>query len=162
MTQIVLLLCIVAVIGLTIMAAISDLRHRIIANKIPIAIFIAYAIYALTRYFILDTPVAVIGLELITGAVVLLAGFALFAANIMGGGDAKLLAALAMFASVYNVAAFLILVALSGGIVAIGTWLYARQKKDGDKKTLQDVPYGIAISVGGLWALGQHLSSLLS
>jgi len=161
MVQFVLILCLATVIALTIWAAISDLRYRIIANKIPIAICIAYAIYALTRYFILGTPFAVIGLELITGVVMLVAGFTLFAANIMGGGDAKLIAALALFAGVHNLAAFLMLVALSGGIVAIATWAYARRQKDDATDASPEVPYGIAISVGGLWILGLNLSSVL-
>jgi len=161
MAQLVLILCLIAVIGLAILAAISDLRHRIIANKIPIAICIAYTIYALTRYFALDVPFAEIGLELISGVVMLVAGFALFAANIMGGGDAKLLAALALFVGIHNIAAFLMLVAVSGGIVAIGTWLYARRQKNDEIGSSPEVPYGIAISVGGLWILGHHLSSVL-
>ena len=69
---------------------------------------------------------------------------ALFAARMLGGGDAKLLAALALWVPPAAFAELLLVMALAGGLLA-GAMLVTRRRVS--------VPYGIAIAAGGLWVL---------
>ena len=68
-------------------------------------------------YGTLDPMSAVSGLG--AGAVMLIAGFALFAAGIFGGGDAKLLAASALWFGWPGIARYIFVVALLGGLLAL-------------------------------------------
>jgi prepilin peptidase CpaA len=68
----------------------------------------------------------------------------------MGGGDVKLLTALALWIAPALFFNLIIMMALVGGILAVvfGAWhLPARQR---DKLA---IPYGVAIATAGLWVL---------
>ncbi len=71
----------------------------------------------------------------------------------MGGGDVKLLTALALWIEPTLFLKLLIVMALAGGVLTIvmGMWHIMRRQRDRIA-----VPYGVAIAFGGLWALGTH------
>jgi prepilin peptidase CpaA len=71
----------------------------------------------------------------------------------MGGGDVKLLAALALWIEPDWFLRLLIVMALVGGLltVVMGAWHIARRQKD-----KLAIPYGVAIALAGLWVLGSH------
>jgi prepilin peptidase CpaA len=96
------------------------------------------------------------------GAFVTLA--ALFALGIIGGGDVKLLAALALWFDPSSFLKLIVIMALAGGVISLvfGGIHVLRQK--GDKmKTKVMVPYGLAISFAGLWVMAnQYLPALQS
>jgi prepilin peptidase CpaA len=68
-----------------------DLRYMRIPNAL---VLIALALFVVSRP-ILGWPE--MGLRLLAGAAVLVTGFVLFAMNLFGGGDAKMMAALMLF-----------------------------------------------------------------
>jgi prepilin peptidase CpaA len=145
--------------GLLIYAACSDIARLIIPNWVSIAMVAIFPIIALASGMALTD----IGLHLLFGAAVLAVGFFLFAANIFGGGDAKLLAA----ASVWTgFTAFLMPFAywtvVAGGVMAFAL-LAARQFLKQTEtsppflshllKKQNGIPYGVAIMFGGLMAI---------
>jgi prepilin peptidase CpaA len=105
-------------------------------------------------YGTLDPMSAVSGLG--AGAVMLIAGFALFAAGIFGGGDAKLLAASAVWFGWPGLFRFIILVALMGGLLALAVLglrrVASRRAWNGPKWVISlcsgdhGIPYGSAIA----------------
>ena len=71
----------------------------------------------------------------------------------MGGGDVKLLTALALWIEPTWFLKLLIVMALVGGVLTLvmGAWHVARRRKD-----RLAIPYGVAISTAGLWVLATH------
>jgi prepilin peptidase CpaA len=69
----------------------------------------------------------------------------------MGGGDVKLLTALALWIEPMPFLRLLIMMALLGGVLTVvfGAWHIARRRKD-----RLAIPYGVAIAAAGLWVLG--------
>jgi len=88
---------------------------------------------------------------------VALAAFAvlagLFALGAMGGGDVKLLTALALWIEPLWFLRLLVVMALLGGILTIlfAAWHVTRRRKD-----KLAIPYGLAIASAGLWVLSVH------
>ena len=112
--------------------------------------------------FVAGMSLEQIGWHVATSALVLAFGFGLFAAGYLGGGDAKLLAVTALWLGSGQLIEFLIVMALAGGVLAgvMKLWWWVRlelelrgleQVKSGVKTSI-DLPYGIAIAVGGLFA----------
>lgn len=139
-----LMLALLAVLLVT--AAITDIRERIISNRLNAAI----AILALPWW-------AVIGLSggdmllqvLLSGAVLLL--FALcFALRMMGGGDVKLLAALALWLPFAKMLVMLEWMAIGGGVLTLAMMIAHRIRKAPGKP---EIPYGVAIVAAALLIL---------
>jgi prepilin peptidase CpaA len=74
----------------------------------------------------------------------------LFALRAMGGGDVKLLTALALWLRPAWFAELVVIMALLGGVLAmvVAGWHLARHRQ-----TPVAVPYGVAIAAAGLWVL---------
>lgn len=128
-------------------AAFTDLRSRRIDNWLTGAIALAAPVYWFAAGFSLWPDVAVqFGIALATFAV--LAG--LFALRAMGGGDVKLLTALALWIEPLPFLNLLIIMALVGGLLTLlfGSWHVMRRQRDKIA-----IPYGVAISTAGLWIL---------
>jgi prepilin peptidase CpaA len=156
----VLHLLIVAVFPLLVlMAALTDATTFLIPNRMSAALAIAFAPAAL----LMGLSPAVIGLCLIVGVVALLCGIAMFAAGWIGGGDAKLFAAVALWLGWPAVGSLLAWTAIAGGALAVG--LLAARKTTPAFLTAKgpawvgrllepkgDVPYGVAIAFGALAA----------
>jgi prepilin peptidase CpaA len=152
-------------------AAISDIRRYLIPNRYPAAIVLAYFIYAMSHP--LDQTLW--GLAIGAAAFVLCA--ILFAAGIVGGGDAKLLAATTLWAGPSLAPVFLTCTVLAGGLLALA-WLTpfrrlmpaapeaarpsARPAATGSglrSRFHQPTPYGAAIAVGGFYIVAQRAFS---
>lgn len=74
----------------------------------------------------------------------------LFALRAMGGGDVKLLAALALWIEPAPFARLLVLMALIGGALTLGMVAWHIQRR---RPGLPEIPYGVAIAAAGLWVL---------
>jgi prepilin peptidase CpaA len=136
-------------------AAISDLLTMTIPNRVSAILLGA---------FVLVAPLAglslpMIGMHLAAGLIVFAVCFALFAMNIMGGGDAKLLTASAVwFGLNSSLVEFLVYVSFLGGLLSI-LILMMRKQEDSILAfglpvphllfTEKKIPYGIAIGLGG-------------
>jgi prepilin peptidase CpaA len=83
--------------------------------------------------------------------VILVLGTAAFSAGVLGGGDVKLFAATGLWFDLRSALSFVVLVFLSGGVVAIG-YLLSRLFRGGARGGMKEkrVPYGIAIALGAL------------
>lgn len=95
-------------------AAVSDTLTFEVPNYISIGLV---AVFAATAPFYLT--LAQIGWHAVVGMAVLAVGFGLFAIGILGGADAKVLAAAALWFGWPAVYQFLVLVALFGGVLAL-------------------------------------------
>ena len=128
-------------------AAFTDIRRRQIDNWLNAAIAAGAPVFWWASGLALWPGVTLqIGLAVVTFFV--LAG--LCALRAMGGGDVKLLTALALWMPALLFLKLLVIMALAGGVLTItmGMWHIARRQKDKLK-----IPYGIAIATAGLWII---------
>jgi prepilin peptidase CpaA len=144
---------------LVIVAALRDATSYTIPNWIPLALVAAFPVVA----FALDVPLQTIGLQVGIGVAALVVGMGMFAARWIGGGDAKLFAAAALWIGWPATVTFLGITGLAGGALAVsllglrsgyvrpyipsGPGWFARLIEPGE-----NVPYGVAIAVGALVA----------
>lgn len=84
----------------------SDLKHMKIRNTAVLALA---AIYAVTGYFVLPLDLYIAGL--VNGLVMLLIGFIASSVGVVGAGDAKVFAAIALFVNRADIPKFAILMA---------------------------------------------------
>jgi prepilin peptidase CpaA len=139
-------------------AAFSDLFTMTIPNRVSAILLGAFLIVAPLAG--LSPPL--IGMHLAAGVIVFLACFTLFALNIMGGGDAKLLTASAVWFGFNNsLFEFVIYVSISGGFLTLLILMMRTQENVIIASglpvppllfTTKKIPYGIAIGLGGFLA----------
>ena len=137
-------------VGLLICAAVQDAWRMRISNLLILAI-LAVTIAA----FIAAGITTDIWQNLVSAAVVLLAGTALFSAGKMGGGDVKLLAAVVLWVDFKTALWVVSAIFIAGGIVAVlliarRMFLRGRQVAYRDMR----IAYGVPIAVGTLAVIG--------
>ena len=133
-----------------------DLFTMTIPNRVSLALFVAFLVFA---------PLAGLGAHdmlwhLAAGVAVLTIGILLFIPGWIGGGDAKLVAAVALWLGFDHLLAFLVFTALAGGalsllFVAVRAYpLPAFALRQPWALRLHDrrtgIPYGIALAAGAL------------
>jgi prepilin peptidase CpaA len=152
------------------LAAFKDICERRIPNRLTGALAALYPVYVLVS----PTPVAwpaALGLA----ALVFVVGLGLFARELIGGGDVKLLAALSLWAGPEHFVSFMLATALAGGALSLFSLGYGRWgvlveaylatlgvvPASGRAPVLPDgstggvpgrsntLPYGVAIAAGG-------------
>lgn len=138
-------------------AAWHDVRSFRIPNVYCLILLLLFPAMALTAP---DSAAMRWTSHLIVFAVVLALGMALNYFKLLGGGDAKLIAAISLWAGPSYILQLLFYVTLAGGLLAtlLGLLTFARSQraKAGEdaqamKKLAQTpIPYGIAICVGGM------------
>lgn len=130
-----------------VVAAFTDIRRRQIDNWLNAAIALGAPLFWWASGLSLWPGVA-LQLLLAVAAFAVLAG--LFALRAMGGGDVKLLTALALWMPAVLFLRLLIVMALAGGVltVALAMWHVTRRSKERLK-----IPYGVAIALAGLWTI---------
>lgn len=131
-------------------AAFTDLRSRQIGNWLNGGIALAAPLFWWASGFALWPDIALqLGVALGTFAVLA----ALFAMGAMGGGDVKLLAALALWIEPLPFLNLLVLMALLGGVLTIMFCAWHVMRRQREKLA---IPYGVAIAMAGLWVLGTN------
>ncbi len=134
-------------IGLLV-AAFTDLKSRRIANWLNGSIALGAPLFWWASDMTLWPDIAIqVGLALATFAALSI----LFAIRAMGGGDVKLLTALALWISPMLFMKLLIMMALLGGVLTIGFGVFHIMRRQRDKIS---IPYGVAIASAGLWVIG--------
>ena len=124
-------------------AAATDIGSRIIPNHLNAAI----ALLALPWWLALGYGGHAILLQ-IGLAVAVFAGFAAcFAAGMMGGGDVKLLAAIALWLPWPMMLILLMWMAIAGGLLTLGMLVAYRLRKAPERP---EIPYGVAIVAAAL------------
>lgn len=133
---------------------------------------------AMAAGFVLTLPLTWQGLpvlaeHLMVGAVFFLAGFAMFAFGWMGGGDAKLMAAIALWFGWVDIMPFILYTTLFGAALGIFMMLGNRmipirlRTSELGMRMFQgdtDMPYGIALAAGALfvWPTSQLATALIA
>lgn len=143
------LLCALAIALLV--AAVTDWRRRQIDNWLNAAIALGAPIFWIaTGMGWID-----IGFQIAIAAVMFLLLLGLFAAGWMGGGDVKLLTALALWIHPVRFVELLVIMSVAGGVLTLVMLVWSRVQ---GKRGKIAVPYGIAISFAGLSVLaGQYV-----
>ncbi|MFA9200391.1 MAG: prepilin peptidase [Cypionkella sp.] len=131
-------------------AAATDWRRRQIDNWLNAGIALAAPLYWWASGLDLWPGVA---LQLAVGLAAFAVFAGMFALKWMGGGDVKLLTALALWIEPSWFLKLLVMMALVGGVLTLvmGAWHIARRQRD-----RLAIPYGIAIAIAGLWVIGSH------
>ncbi|MBY0564182.1 MAG: prepilin peptidase [Hyphomonadaceae bacterium] len=146
--------------GLLIYAAASDVTSLTIPNWLSIALAGLYPIAALAS----GAPLAAVGLHLGFGIAILVIGFALFQFNVLGGGDAKIIAAASVWTGLAAFLPFIFWTAVAGGLIALALVLARHFVTQAETNPAfvnrllakqNGIPYGVAIMVGGLCAVPQ-------
>lgn len=150
-------LCIGLFVALLLKAAYGDYRSYIIPNRLNLAIAALFVPFALVA------PAVDPLWSVAVGAAVLGAGIVAFGLGWFGGGDVKLLAAVSLWAGPDHLPLLLVATALAGGLVAVAVLcrpLMQRFTAAGAAAVpaTRDVPYGIAISIGGIAVASQLLA----
>ncbi|WP_246263406.1 A24 family peptidase [Parasphingopyxis algicola] len=128
-------------------AAYGDWLRRDIPNKLNAAIALMAPLYWWAAGFTLWPEIAIIvGLAL---ALFLMFTFA-FAIGAMGGGDVKMIGALALWMTPMQLPVMLIVMAIAGGVLTLAMLIHHRRS---GKTGKPEIPYGIAIAIGGLWVV---------
>lgn len=137
-------------------AALQDATTLTIRNRLVLIVAGGYVVFAPLAGF----GPAQIGLAFGTAAIVLVATFTLFAFGLIGGGDAKLAAATALWLGPEATLAFLIYTMLIGGVLAAAMLMFraaplpaavcgwpwvSRLQSPG-----QGIPYALAMSPAAL------------
>src|SRR4051794_39119892 len=140
----------VGLAAILLVAAAIDVRTFTISNRLNLTVALLAPVYWLSIALPLWPGV---GLQLAAGAAVFVVLAGAFYAGMMGGGDVKLAAALALWFSPVSTIKFLVLMSLAGGILTLGILAWHRAKKAEGRP---QIPYGVAIAFGGLAILTQR------
>ena len=145
-------------------AAVGDLRSFRIPNRLVLLVIGFYPAHLLASSVPVDWLAG-----LMCGALVFFFGFFAFSRGLIGGGDVKLLAAVALWAGPYLVFPVLLLTMASGGVLALVFLVHAmiqsRSRVSANALTLgtalsAPVPYGIAIAIGAAYLTGRLLLNI--
>jgi prepilin peptidase CpaA len=136
--------------ALLIVAAAIDMRTFTISNRLNLTVALLAPVYWLS-VAMSPWPGMAIQLAAGTGVFVILAGA--FYAGMMGGGDVKLAAALALWFPPLVTVRFLVFMSLAGGALTVGLLVWHRARK---RQGRPQIPYGVAIAFGGLAILTQR------
>jgi prepilin peptidase CpaA len=141
-------------------AAISDIRSRTIPNWTVLVIAGLFVPWALLNW----GPWA--AFALVAGAIALAIGVVFYALGVVGAGDAKLFAAVALFAGLGHLLALGLATALVGGVIAIVS-MATRPQRAAVMFTLRGkgdfgrgIPYGVAIAIAGVLVVWGALLNL--
>jgi prepilin peptidase CpaA len=135
---------------LLLVAAVIDVRTFTISNRLNLAVALLAPFY----WFAISLPLwPDVGIQLAMGASVFVLLAAAFYAGVMGGGDVKLAAALALWFQPASIIKFLVLMSLAGGVLTLVVLAIHRWKR---REGRPEIPYGVAIAFGGLAILTQR------
>ena len=142
--------------GLVAFAASSDLFTMTISNKVSLALAGGFFILALA----IGMGPSDMGIHAGAGAIVLVVAFVFFTLGWIGGGDAKLAAAISLWLGFDHLLQYLVNAALLGGVLTLlminfrllplpgfmlrWAWIVRLHQKDAG------VPYGIALAAAAL------------
>jgi prepilin peptidase CpaA len=148
---------------LLIAAAIGDLRYYRISNRLVGAVVICFAALAVAK-----ASWIFLGWSLAAAACTFVLVAALFALGLIGGGDTKLAATMALWTQFADLPRFLLVMTASGGLLGI-VWLVRRrrqQRSRADAGISNKLPYGVAIAIAGidffLFSANSPLAGVLS
>ena len=127
-----------------------DLKTRTIPNWLNLAI----ALGAVAFWIAVGLPVwPEVALRLAVAFVTFWVFAAAFAMGAMGGGDVKLVAAIALWLPASSVLALLFIMSVAGGALTLAMLIRHKLARKGERL---EIPYGVAIAFGGLWLISER------
>ena len=136
--------------AILIVAAVIDVRTFTISNKLNLTVALLAPLY----WWAAQVPLwPDVGIQVALAAAVFVLFALAFYAGMMGGGDVKLAAALALWFSLQSTIKFLVLTSLAGGVLTLGILAWHKAKR---REGRPEIPYGVAIAFGGLAILTQR------
>ncbi|MFK5979594.1 MAG: prepilin peptidase [Rhizobiaceae bacterium] len=146
---------------LMVFAAASDLVSMTISNKVSLALMAGFMVFAVW----MQMDIVTIGWHWAMFGIVLLVSFGLFALNVIGGGDAKLVAAASLWFGWEHTMDYILIFAFMGGVLAI-VMLRLRSVPLPDRVAKVDwiarlynaesgVPYGVALGAAAVFVYPQ-------
>ena len=152
-----ILLIVLAII--LVVAAVIDVRTFTISNRLNATVALLAPVYWWSEHLPLWPD---IGMQIGIAAAVLAVLALTFHIGMMGGGDVKLAAALALWFSPASTIKFLVIMSLAGGLLTVIVLIAHRirpgtiKNSDGETGGKVEIPYGVAIAIGALWILAQR------
>jgi prepilin peptidase CpaA len=141
---------------LLVLAAGWDIASYTIPNFISVILLVAFAIMAMTAGY----DAASYESHALAALLALIAGFLLFALGYIGGGDAKLFAAVAAWFGMQDLMSYILISSLFGGALTVlllmvrqwplpaalasHSWIQKLHEPRGG------IPYGVALAAGGI------------
>ncbi len=139
-----------ALAAMMVAAAISDLRTRTISNELNGAM----ALLAIPFWFASGlSPWPDMAIQFGVAFIVFAVFVGLFMIGGMGGGDVKMIGALALWVPPSLMLPMLTVMAIGGGLLSAVMLIDKLRRKSSEPP---EVPYGVAIAAAGLWFLHQH------
>jgi prepilin peptidase CpaA len=136
--------------AMLIVAATGDLRTRTIPNWLNGAIALGAIPFWLVSGLSVWPDMAIqIGVALAVFALFALA----FHLGAMGGGDVKMVAALALWLPLDLVLKLLVIMSIAGGVLTVAMLVRHRLARSGQEL---EIPYGVAIAFGGFWLIAER------
>ncbi len=138
-------------------AGAMDFFTMTIPNRISVALIAGFAVAAVFA----GMPLTAIGNHVLAGALFLVIGIFMFSMGWLGGGDAKLLAAAALWLGFESILPYVVMVSIFGGTLATvilayrstipPVWVTSQEwaMRLHDRKG--GIPYGIALAGAALW-----------
>lgn len=133
-----------------------------LSMRIPNWLTVLIAVVFFPMAFLVGMPWSMIGLHILVGFGLFIAGFMLFALGLFGGGDSKLLAAAGLWLGWADLMPFLVMTAFAGGLLALCVGIWSAVNTSSEIKggsifkhlgTIKpNVPYGYAFAVGAILA----------
>lgn len=152
---------------LSVKLSLADLQHRRLPNIWVGAyafLFVPFAVFA-------GVGLPQFGWHVLAAAIAFVVTSIFFALRWMGGGDVKLWAAVMLWAGPHLALPVVIIATLAGGIVGVLSWLarwqLRRSPQCAGRKFLRlwsadrGVPYGVALSLAGLFVLYAYAKALM-
>lgn len=143
--------------GIFALVAYWDVRTR----RIPNELIIALLALATVRIALYGDPKSAL-YTLVAGGTLFIAAFLLFWRGLVGGGDVKLIVATSFLIGYHDVLAFLFVMSLSGGLMAVAILAgdkirlrraAAQMIESQETEARLTVPYGVAIAIAGIFIL---------
>lgn len=135
--------------AILVVAAVIDVRTFTISNRLNLTVALLAPVYWLS----VALPWPGFAVQLGAAAIVFALLAVAFYAGMMGGGDVKLAAALALWFPPVATIKFLVLMSLGGGVLTLAILAWHRARKYEGRP---EIPYGVAIAFGGLAILTQR------
>jgi prepilin peptidase CpaA len=143
--------------GLMAFAAMMDFFTMKIPNYISTMLVVSFLLISPLTGMVWEHYLFHLG----SGFAVLALGVVLFAIGIVGGGDAKLMAAATVWLGPENLPQYVLITALIGGVlsvalvmyrwVALPRWLLVQDWASRLHNRKEGIPYGLALAGGALW-----------
>jgi len=130
--------------------AVVDIKTYTISDRLNLAIALLAPVY----WWSAGVPLwPDAGLRVGVALLVFLFFAGAFYMDVMGGGDVKLAGALALWFTPYETLKLIVIMSIAGGLLTLIVMGAHRARR---KCGRPEVPYGVAIAVGGMWLLAQR------